>query len=153
AYWTRYIQPMIGDWLEYDTPIGEIAAFVDKLHVKRDLSGFKGDSRFVQNGRPQRLFSKLRSSIGGVYSWRAANAKSPVEKERMLKEADYAFRQAFALCPASPEVVFRYTSLLVAQGQDRLDDAIVVVETALKVEPENVPLPDLLGQLMKMKKN
>jgi hypothetical protein len=117
--------------------------------VRRDLSGFKGDPRFVQNQHPQKLYSKLRSSIGGVYSWRAANAKSPVEKERMLKEADYAFRQAFALCPSSPDAVFRYTTLLAEQR--RLDDAILIVETALKVEPENVPLPNLLEQLKRMK--
>lgn len=152
-YWMRYIQPMIGEWLTCDTPVGEIAAFVDKRHVKHDLGGFKGDPRFVQNGRPQRLFSKLRSSIGGLYSWRVANAENPVEKERMLKEAGHAFRQAFALCPSSPEVVFRYTSLLAARGERCLDDATLIVETALKVDPEHAQFPCLLEQLKKMKKN
>ncbi len=151
AYWTRYIQPMIGEWLTDDTPVGEIAAFVEKVHVTHNLNGFKGDPRFVQNDHPQKLFSKLRSSIGGLYSWRVANAKSPAEKERMLKEADYAFRQALALCPSSPEVVFRHTTLLATQG--RRDDAILVVESALKVKPENAQLANWLEQLKKMKKN
>ena len=137
------------DWLTYDTAVRELAARVDKVHVSHDLSGFNGDPRFVQNGQPQKLFSKLRSAIGGLYSWRSANATSPVEKERMLKEADFAFPEAFALCPGSPEAVFRYTTLLATQS--RFEDAILIVETALKVDPENVALPNLLEQLRKMK--
>ncbi len=150
-YWTRYIRPMIGDWLTDETPVRQIAAFVEKAHVNHDLSGFKGDPRFVQNDAPQKLFSKLRSSIGGIYSWRFAGAKSPAEKERMLKEADFAFRQAFALCPRSAEAVFRYFTLL--SGQRRLDDAILLVESALKLEPEmNGVLSYWLEQLKKVKK-
>ena len=119
--------------------------------MNHDLSGFKGDPRFVQNDAPQKLFSKLRSSIAGIYSWRFAGAKSPAEKERMLKEADFAFRQAFALCPRSAEAVFRYMTLL--SGLGRLDDAILLVESALKLEPEmNGVLSYWLEQLKKVKK-
>jgi len=140
---------MIGDWLNYDTPVTEIAAFIEKVHVNHDLSGFEGDSRFVQNDRPQILFSKLRSSIGGVYAWRLANTKSSAEKERMLKEADFAFRQAVTLAPRNPEGVYRYANLLA--GEKRFDDAILVVESALRLDPENAFLPDLLEQLKIMK--
>ena len=42
-YWTHYLQPMIGDWLNYDTPVREITAFAEKVCLKRDLRGFKGD--------------------------------------------------------------------------------------------------------------
>jgi hypothetical protein len=55
----------------------------------------------------------------------------------MLKEADFAFRQAFVLCPGSPEVVFRYVSLLASQK--RLDDAIVVAEAAVSLEDKPRP--------------
>ena len=151
AYWTHYIQPMIGEWLTYDTPVGEIATFAEKVHVNRDLSGFRGDPRFVQNEHPQKLFCKLRSSTGGLYSWRGANANSPAEKERMLKEADYAFRQAFALCPSSAEALFRYIGLLAEQR--RLGEAILVAETAVKIKPENLQLPGWLEQLKRMKQN
>jgi len=144
-YWMRYIQPMIGDWLKYDTSVGEIVGFVEKTQVNRDLSGFRGDPSFVRNDQPQKLFSKLRSSIGGVYSWRANGAKAPIAKARMLKEADFAFRQAFALCPRSLEAVFRYTAQLASQ--ERFDDAILVVETARKLDQENVMFSSLLQQL------
>ncbi len=104
-------------------------------------------------------FSMLRSSLGGLYAWRAQNSRNPDEKERMLNEADFAFRQAFALCPTSPEVVFRYINLLA--GEKRLDDAILITELAMKLEqePRSPDLPNrltqlssLLGQLKKMRK-
>ncbi len=147
-YWTRYLRPMIGDWLNDDTPVGDIAVFVEKVHLNHDLSEFQGDPRFVQNKEPQKLFSKLRSSIGGLYSWRASNAESPAEKKRMLKAADFAFRQAFALCPSSPEAAFRYSSFLAAA--ERFGDAVQVVESASKVEPGHFQYPYLLEQLQKM---
>jgi Tfp pilus assembly protein PilF len=49
----------------------------------------------------------------------------------MADAADFAFRQAFALCPYSPEVVFRYVDFLM--GQNRGADALLVVETAVKM--------------------
>jgi hypothetical protein len=130
-YWTKYIAPMVGDWLNAGTSVKEAAAFAEKVYVKRDLSGFKGDDRFIQNSDAQKMFSKERSSIGGLYAWRAQHAADASEKKRMNDEADFAFRQAFALCPYSPEVVFRYTKLLM-EGNRRAD-ALLVAETAAKM--------------------
>jgi hypothetical protein len=62
------------------------------------------------------------------------------EQERLLKEADFAFRQAFVLCPASPVAVFRYTNLLL--GQKRLDEAILVADAAVKLEGAAKPGPE-----------
>jgi hypothetical protein len=130
-YWTKYLTPMIGGWLNKDTTVEEVAAFVEKTYVKNDLSGFTGDSQFVQNSDAQKMFSKLRSSIAGVYVWWMKHATDASEKQRMADAADFAFRQAFALCPYSPEVVFRYIDFLM--GQNRGADALLVVETAVKM--------------------
>jgi hypothetical protein len=131
-YWSRYIRPIVGDWLIPETELAEIVAFVDKIYSRQDLSGFRGDPRYIRNEIPQKNFSKLRSSIGGIYAWRAQNTQSSDQKERYLREADFAFRQALVLCPASPEAVFRYINLLV--GQKRLDDAIFLVEAGVRLE-------------------
>jgi hypothetical protein len=130
-YWTKYLTPMIGGWLDTDTTIGEIATFAEKVYVKNDLSGFNGDPRFIRGADAQKMFSKLRSSLGGLYAWRALHATSADEKERMNAEADFAFRQAFALCPYSPEAVFRYVNLLLSEN--RAADAVLVAETAAKM--------------------
>jgi hypothetical protein len=72
----------------------------------------------------------LRSSIAGIYAWRAQHATDATEKQRMNDAADFAFRQAWVLCPYSPEAVFRYTNLLMSEN--RFSDALLVAETAAK---------------------
>ena len=65
----------------------------------------------------------------------------------MQAAADYAFRQSFALCPQSPEAIFRYVNFLAAQH--RIDDAILLVKTALRLGPADPQLRGLLQQLEK----
>jgi hypothetical protein len=130
-YWTNYLTPMIGGWLKPDTTIEEVAAFAEKIHVKKDFSGFVGDPQFVQSEYWSENFSKLRSSIGGLYAWRARHAANDGEKKRMNDAADFAFRQAWALCPYSLETVLRYVDLLTSQN--RRADALLVAETAAKM--------------------
>jgi hypothetical protein len=144
-YWTKYIAPMVGDWLKPDMTIAEVAAFAEKIHVKKDLSGFAGDPQFVQSEYWCENFSKLRSSIGGLYAWRARHATDAGEKKRMNDAADFAFRQAWALCPYSAETVVRYVDLLISQN--RRVDALLVAETAAKM-PEMKGRDGVLRQLV-----
>jgi hypothetical protein len=130
-YWRSLVRPMIGDWLTDDTSVGEIAAFAKKTFGKQDFSGFTGDPRFIQNAYSHRMFSKLRSSIAGFYAWRLKQATDAAEKDRMAREADFAFRQAWALCPDSLEAIFRYVNLLMEQK--RIADALIVAETAAQM--------------------
>jgi RNA polymerase sigma factor (sigma-70 family) len=103
-FWVKQLQPMIGDWLTYDTPVKELIAWTERVRLKKDFSGFKGDRRFIEDtSGEQQIFSKLRTAIGGVYAWRADHATDPAEKERMSREANFAFRQAWALWPCSLE--------------------------------------------------
>jgi hypothetical protein len=127
-YWAKYVQPMIGGWLNETTPVAEIASFAEKTFARHDFSGFAGDPRFIQNAYAHKMYSKLRSSIGGLYRWRLDHAADAADKERMAREADFAFRQAWALCPYSPEVVVRYANFLLKQ--ERVADAVKVAEAA-----------------------
>jgi hypothetical protein len=139
-FWSQRLTPILGDWLKEDTSVQEICAFEEKVYFRHDFTGFKGDPRFVSDDWPQWM-SKLRSSIGSIYLFRMGRNPSgaivPPESvakgealDRMGKEADFALRQAFAICPASPEVVFRYVQFLV--DQRRSVDALAVAEIALK---------------------
>jgi hypothetical protein len=121
---------MIGDWVDKDTSLADIAAFNEKVFLHHDFSGFTGDTNFVLNTRSHRMFSKERSSIAGLYAWRAQHAADTTDKQGMNDAADFAFRQAWALCPDSPEVVFRYVQLLMTEK--RIPDALLVAETAAK---------------------
>jgi len=153
-YWRSLVRPMIGDWLNDDTPVEQVAAFARKTFGKQDFSGFTGDPRFIQNAYSHRMFSKLRCSIAGIYAWRLKQATNASEKERMAHEADFAFRQAWALCPYSPEAVFRYVNFLLAQ--DRSAAALIVGETAAQM-PANQgkdggQIRNLVEQLKKIQK-
>ncbi|HET7625147.1 MAG TPA: DUF2723 domain-containing protein [Verrucomicrobiae bacterium] len=155
-FWSKYSERLIGNWITYDTTVKEIADFAEKVYLKRDFTGFKGDRRFLRDDQAQKAFSKLRSSIGGIYAWRLGFSsstptptqylpKNEAERQRMIKEADFAFKQSFAFCPYSPEAVFRYVQLLANIG--RLDDAILVAETCHKLDPYNGQIKNLVDNL------
>ncbi len=150
-FWSQYSQRLIGNWITYDTSIKQIADFVEKVYLERDFSGFKGDRKFVRDDQAQKHFSALRGSIAGVYSYRIMTAKSVPEQQKMMKETDFAFKQAFAFCPYSPEAVFRYVQLLA--NFNRLDDAILITRTCLKFDPNNETVKNLLQQLRSLRGN
>jgi tetratricopeptide (TPR) repeat protein len=161
-FWAQYSQRLIGNWITYDTPVKDIAAFAEKVYLDRDSTGFKGDTKFLRDDQAQKAFSKLRSSIAGIYAWRLGMSsgaptpeqylvRSEPERQRMIREAEFAFKQAFAFCPYSPEAVFRYVQLLANLG--RIDDAILVAETCQKLDPYNGQITGLVQQLKGSKAN
>jgi tetratricopeptide (TPR) repeat protein len=70
--------------------------------------------------------------------------------QNLSNEADLAFRQAFALCPNSPEAVFRYAQLLLQLN--RKDDALLVAQTCLKLDPDNRQVLGLVNSIQSYKK-
>jgi tetratricopeptide (TPR) repeat protein len=136
--------------------VKDITAFAERVYMHHDFTGFKGDLKFIRDDQGQKAFSKLRSSIAGVYSWRLGQPPSggvmPAQymatgknREAIEREADFAYKQAFAFCPYSPEAVYRYVQLLV--NMRRVDDAIAVAETAQKLDPYNSQFAYLIGNL------
>jgi tetratricopeptide (TPR) repeat protein len=150
AFWTKQCSSMLGDWLKPETPVSNVCAFVESVYVRKDWSHFTGDPGFVTNDYAIKAFSKLRSSSGGLCQWRLASKTDAGDKARLRVETDYAYRQAFALCPVSPEAVFRYVNFLV--NEQRFADAILIVRTARRVDPENEQFIDLLSQLLNVRK-
>jgi tetratricopeptide (TPR) repeat protein len=167
-FWSKFSERLIGNWITYDTPVKEIVEFAERTYLRRNFTGYKGDLKFARDDQAQKAFSKLRSSIGGVYAWRIGEATSnlialqsrpPQEqaalrsqiahwsavRDRMIKETDFAFRQAFAFCPYSPEAVFRYCQLLISL--QRFDDAYLIAETCRKLDPYNGQVVDLVNKL------
>jgi thioredoxin-like negative regulator of GroEL len=148
-FWSQYSSRLCGNFITYDTPVKEICDFVERVYLRGDFKGYKGDPKFVRDNDAQKAFSKLRSALAGLYAWRVNQSKSVAEQQRMIKEADFAFKQAFAFCPFSPEALFRYVNLLASMN--RIDDAIALAETCHKFDPENRGVRDLAGQLQQMK--
>lgn len=157
-FWTSQVSPIIGDWLSYESSVRDTCAFAEKVYLKRDFTGFKGDPRFVQGEWPQWM-SRLRGSIAGIYKWRMGISssgkpvpseylpKTDAERQRMAKEADFACRQSFALWPSSPEAVLRYIGFLMSQN--RKADALLVAQTAARLDPKNNIFKEVLISLSK----
>jgi thioredoxin-like negative regulator of GroEL len=153
-FWSQFSKRLIGDVVKYDTPVKEITDWIETTYLRHDLNGFTGDRKFLYDDDAQKSFSKLRSSIGGIYAWRLTSPeyrpKTDAENQRLLKEADFTFRQAFAFCPYSPEAVFRYAQLLMQLR--RFDDALLVAETCLKLDPYNGQVRGLVETIKSIKK-
>ncbi len=177
-YWRKLVAGMLGNWLNNETTTREVAEFVDRVYVRHDLKGFTGDPLFIQNDYAKKCFSKLRSSIAGVYAWRFSTNAPPEYWRKtasggLFAEADLAFRQAFALCPSNPEGLSRYVDWLLSirgpneavlrevpklpnhpilvrlaqEGSNRVDQARLLIETALKLDPGNAEAHGLLKKL------
>lgn len=142
-FWSARVAQVLGDWLTYDTSVSDICAFERKVYLKHDFGGFNGDRRFVSDDWPHWM-SSMRSAIAGIYMWRAGinpsggvvppeQVAKGADRERMIREADFACRQAFALAPDTPQSVYRYVDFLVNQNPSRLADAIAVAEVGCEI--------------------
>jgi tetratricopeptide (TPR) repeat protein len=152
VFWSNFSDRLIGNWITYDTSVKDIVDFIEKVYLRHNYSGFKGDLKFVRDDQAQKAFSKLRSSISGVYAWRLGpqcpdeyRQKTAAGAEALKRETDFAFKQAFAFCPYSPEAVFRYINFLLQYG--RIDDALLVVQTCHELDPYNDQVKGLVKQL------
>jgi tetratricopeptide (TPR) repeat protein len=167
AFWTKYSERLIGNWITYDTSVQQIADWVQKVYLHNDYSGFTGDRKFIRDDGGQKAFSKLRSSQAGVYAWRLNllrpsppypppdpkylpyRPKSETEMEQLRKECDFAFKQSFAFCPYSPEAVIRYANFLFQFN--RFDDALIIAKTCHQLDPYNPQISDLIDQIGRIK--
>ena len=155
-FWKQYSKRLCGDIVDYDTPVSNVVAYIQKTFQQRDFSGFTGDRKFVRDGDAQKAFSKLRSSSAGIYAWRIGMLagvptppqylpKTEAERNRLVRETDFALKQAFAFCPYSPEAVFRYVQFLASYN--RIDDAILIADTCRQIDPNNGQVQGLVNSL------
>jgi beta-lactamase regulating signal transducer with metallopeptidase domain len=179
-YWRKLVAGMLGEWLDERTTARDVVSFVDRVYVRHDLKEFTGDPGYLRNEYASKTFSKLRCSIAGVYAWRLKTAPAPKygfppspRSPSLVTETEIAFCQAFALCPYNPEVLFRYVNWLVPVAdpaefrkfsmniegspivaeifQQRLDGALLLTETFLKLDPKNAKAQELLETLKSYK--
>jgi tetratricopeptide (TPR) repeat protein len=169
-FWTDFTTRLCGNWITYDTSIKEIADFVERTYIHNNYKGYTGDRAFVRDDDAQKAFSKLRSSQAGMYAWRMSpqcppeyRQKTPASQAALIRETDFAFKQAFAFCPYSPEAVYRYVNFLLQMAQTEemagrndqairhFDDAILIAETCKKLDPYNDQITGLIKNLQDYK--
>ena len=134
-FWRNYSNRLIGNWIDEDTSVSDICEWAEQTYLRHDLTGFRGSHEFIRDNDAQKGFSKLRSAIAGLYSWRALNTKDPNLKKRYNREAHFAYRQAFAFGAINPETVFKFINLLISMGRN--NDAIRLAHTYHRLDPAN----------------
>lgn len=150
TFWSERVKQFLGADFAPPVSFKDVCDFVERVYVRSDLKGFVGDPRYLRNEAARLAYSKLRVAIAGNYFWRSGRfAREPDERNRMTAEADSAFLQAFVLNPSSQEVVFRYLNLLIGLG--RYDDALLMVDVAVKLDPTNGLFKPVRPQLEKLK--
>jgi tetratricopeptide (TPR) repeat protein len=153
-FWSKYSDRLCGNWITYDTTVQQIADFAEKVYLGNNYEGYKGDRKFIRDDDGQKAFSKLRSSIAGMYSWRLSpqcppefRQKTAASQNALIRETDFAFKQSFAFCPYSPEAVYRYVNFLIQSSPPRFDDAMLVAKTCQKLDPYNDSIKNLISEL------
>ncbi|HUJ71372.1 MAG TPA: M56 family metallopeptidase [Verrucomicrobiae bacterium] len=118
---------------------------LDPAVVVRDRAYWDGltkqllaDPKFLGNKWVRSHYAKLRSTIGGVYSYR-----------KLTSEAEYAFKQALTLDPVNPEANFRLAQLYAEQK--RLDDGIAVLKSLQQRVPADPEIQAAISQMESLK--
>jgi hypothetical protein len=148
ACWRAQTKRLIGDWLTNETPVKVVCEFLEEVYGQSLLDGFKGDEDYVlaTRGRNvQFLYGHLRLAQAHVYEWWMDHAATPEEKERMMRELDFAYRQIIALAPYDVETVRRYVNLL--RDQKRLDDARQMLKAGQMINPRSKRLQALADEM------
>jgi thioredoxin-like negative regulator of GroEL len=144
-FWGQYMNRLIGNWITYETSLDDICDFALEVYLRGNFKGYRGDMKFLRDDDAQKSFSKLRSAITGLYWWRANSTTSAEEQQLLLREAEFSAKQAYALCPFSPEALYKLVNMLVLQN--RFDDSINLIMTSMMFDSENDGLKDLLAQV------
>ena len=112
----------------------------DTAYWNQLTASFTNRPEFVRNSDAKKSFSKMRSAIAGLYAARGMN-----------REAEYAFQQAIALCPESPEASFRLADLYMRQRQ--FDKAKKLMEDYHEIDVYNRGALDFLNRIIMMQQD
>jgi tetratricopeptide (TPR) repeat protein len=97
------------------------------------------DPRFDRDDVAEKTFAKLRTVIGGLYAFR-----------HMVSEAEYAYKQAIALCPDGPDGNFHLAQLYVEDG--RFDDGVAVLQEYQRHDRYNLRIREVIRVIQELKR-
>jgi len=125
-----------------DEPLPQITPAMvarDRAYWDALFADLHNDPRFNRDDVAEETFSKLRSAIGGLYAFR-----------HMAAEAEYAYKQAIALCPDGPDGNFHLAQLYLESG--RFDDAVAVLEEYQRHDRYNLRIRGAIRVVQELKR-
>ena len=131
-YWRGQMRSLTGETFDHGG-ITEVCSWAQKTYVRSNLTDFAGNRLYVKDQQAPQYYSQCRSAIASLYQWRAKQSQDKADTLMLTKEADLAHRQAVALSPFNPTVVWRYSSFLLSER--RTNDAKVLIQATLDIDP------------------
>ncbi len=110
----------------------------DRAYWDALFNDLHNDPRFNRDDVAQKTFSKLRSAGGGLYAF-----------HHLASEAEYAFKQAIALCPDGPDGNFRLAQFYVEAG--RFDDGLAVLAEYQRHDRYNFRIRESMRVIQELK--
>ena len=132
-FWTDQCRALIGNVVQDGTSVPELCSWSERVFLHPESGGFEGNPAYVKDAQAPQYYSQCRSAIAAYYQWWSKKSEKS-QSAGLTKEADFAYRQSVALSPYNPTVVWRYAEYLL-QNQ-RTNDAKVLIETTLRIDPE-----------------
>jgi len=109
--------------ITYDTSVQQIADFVEQTYITTITKATPATARLCAMTTRRRRSPTAQFAGRDVY-WRMSPQcpaeylqKTPAAKAALIRETEFAFKQAFAFCPYSPEAVYRYVNFLLQMAQ------------------------------------
>jgi len=131
-FWSGVCKQFLGDEIRRDTSVEDLCRFVEKVYVRKDLSGFKGDQAYVSDTLAREWFGMARHATAALYQWRCIRDEKVEEKQRMLDESVSAYKQAFAL---NPMISMDFANLLSQIGRTNEAKRISSVRGIIATRP------------------
>ena len=120
------------------TPLTEEMVSKDRQYWDAYTQRLLSHPDYEHDDSARKAFSKMRCAIAGLYA-----------SHKRFDDAEYAFKQARSLYPASPEASFRLADLYC--NTKRSDSALEVVNALLQLDPKNQMARNFADQIEKLK--
>ena len=132
-FWTDECRALIGKPVQNGTSVTELCLWTERIFLHPESNSFEGNLSYVKDAQAPQYFSNCRSALAAYYEWWSRKSEKS-QSASLTKEADFAHRQAVALSPYNPPAVLRYVDFLFKN--QRTNDAKVLIETTLRIDPE-----------------
>lgn len=129
AFWSGGCKRMVGNGIRPEISIGELCDLVETIYLGKGMSDFKGDPEYLSDTVAQAWFGMARHATAALYQWHCIKAKDRDDKQRMLDESIFAYKQTFVL---SPFTSLDFAGLLSQMG--RTNEAARIVSVREKIE-------------------
>ena len=150
-FWTDECRKLVGNVIEEVTSVTELCSWSERVLLRQESRSFEGDREFLKGAQAPQYYSQCRSALAAYYHWWSKQSEKS-EAVSLANEADLAHRQAVALSPYNPTVVWRYADYLIQK--QRTNDARLLIETTLRLDPEkrmDIDSDQLRGSLKKLR--